>query len=253
MPDRPDALETALRRAATRLAFPPTPPIASSVVARLRADAARSHRPPFAGAALWSRRRFVLAIALGLVLLGGGAVAARLSIGAVEVRVARSLAPSPPAEAPSAFGAEVPLPEATAETGTKAAWPASLGKPDDVYVLRPGGVAEGPVLVLAWRRVEGYRTIPNTPWSAVLFELRGPLDVVTKTVLAESISRARVRGADAFWITGEHDLGLQGAFGGLVVRVSGNVLVWQPAPGITYRLETMLPRAEAIALAETLR
>jgi hypothetical protein len=34
------------------------------------------------------------------------------------------------------------------------------------------------------------------------------------------------------------------------VLVTGNVLIWQDA-GYTFRLETMLPRAEAISLAET--
>jgi hypothetical protein len=253
MRERPDALDTALRSAATRVAFPPTPPIASSVSARLRADAVRPHRPPFPGAAIWSRRRLVLAIALGLVLLGGAAFAARLSIGAVQVRVAPSLAPTARPEAPSAFGTEVPVRRAIAETGMAPAWPPRLGTPDDAYVLRPGGASRAPALVIAWRAAGGDPAIPHTPWSVVLFELRGELDVITKTVLSNSISPARVSGGDAFWITGEHDLWLEGAFGGEVVRVNGNVLVWQPAPDLTYRLETMLPRAQAIALAETIR
>jgi hypothetical protein len=252
MRDRPDVLEATLRSVAARVVFPPTPPVASTVGARLRADSARAHRPPFPATALWSRRRLVLAAALGLLLLGGAAVAARLSIGAVEVRVAPSLAPSAPPEAPSAFGTEVALRRAVGETGLKPGWPASLGGPDDVYVLRPGGSGASPVLVLAWRDLAGYRTIPNTPWSAVLFELRGQLDIATKTVLARSIAPARVDGEPAFWITGEHDLGLQGAFGGEVVRVSGNVLLWEPTPGVTYRLETMLDRTAAIALAESM-
>jgi hypothetical protein len=253
MHDRPDVLEAALRSVATRVAFPPTPPVASTVVARLRADSARAHRPPFPATALWSRRRLVLAVVLGLLLLGGAAVAARLSIGAVEVRVAPSLAPSAPPEAPAAFGTQVTLERAVGETGIEPGWPSSLGRPDDVYVLRPGGAVTSPVLVLAWRDLAGDGTIPNTPWSAVLFELRGQLDVATKTVLARSISPARVDGEPAFWIEGAHDLGLEGAFGGEVVRVSGNVLLWEErSAGLTYRLETMLPRAEAIALAETL-
>jgi hypothetical protein len=37
------------------------------------------------------------------------------------------------------------------------------------------------------------------------------------------------------------------------MRVSGNVLLWLRLPGVTYRLETMLPKAAAVALAETLR
>jgi hypothetical protein len=248
-----NAIEDALRSMARRTSFPPTPPIASSVAARIRADAARAHRPPFPGAALWSRRRLVAAIAVGVLMLGGAAVAARLSIGAVEFRVAPSLAPSAQTEAPSLFGPQVLLRRAIAETGTAPEWPASLGQPDDVYVLHSGGVSRAPILVLAWRETGEYRNIPGTPWSVVLFIVRGELDIVTKTVLADSISPVRVRGTDGFWIVGEHDLGLEGAFGGDVVRVRGNVLVWEPEPGLTYRLETMLPRAGAVALAEKFR
>jgi hypothetical protein len=250
MPERTDALDAALRSLAARVDFPDTPPIAPGVGARLRADAARSHRPPFPGAALWSRRRLIAAIALGIVLLGGAAVAARLSIGVVEIRVTHTLAPSAPPEAPDAFGREVPLRDAVDATGLEPRWPRALGRPDDVYVVRPGEGAAG--LVLAWRSAEGLPSIQGTPWSAVLFELRGELDIATKTVLSPDIRPARVDGRRAFWISGAHDLALQGAFGGQQVRVVGNVLLWEDGSGATYRLETMLPKAGAVALAESL-
>lgn len=250
MPEATDALETALRSLGTRVEFPDTPPIATTVGARLRADAVRAHRPPFAGAALWSRRRLILAIALGMLLLGGAAVAARLVIGSVEVRVVPTLTPSAAPEAPVGFGEEVSLRDAVARTGIRPGWPPSFGQPDDVYVVRtPIGPS---ALVLGWRRVEASPTIPGTPWSALLVEMSGRADVATKYVVAESIHPARVDGASAFWITGPHDLLLPGAFGDRTVRVSGNVLIWQRPGGVTYRLETMLPKAPAIALAESI-
>jgi hypothetical protein len=87
----------------------------------------------------------------------------------------------------------------------------------------------------------------------VLFEVPGPLEIATKYVAASSIHPARVHGVRAFWISGAHDLAFAGAFGGEPVRVSGNVLLWQRSADVTYRLETMLPKAAAVALAETLR
>jgi hypothetical protein len=250
MAERTDVLETALRSLASRIELPDPPAIAPTVGARLRADAARTHRPPFPGTALWSRRRLVIAIAIGLLLLGGAAVAARLAIGTVEIRIVPTLAPSASAEAPAVFGDEVSLRDAVGATGIKPGWPPALGAPDDVYVVRS---EQGPnAMVLGWRSGDGSPTIPRTPWTALLFEMRGNVDIVTKYVLADSIHLARVDDERAFWITGEHDLGLSGAFGGEVVRVSGHVLVWERSGGITYRLETPLPKGEAIALAESL-
>jgi hypothetical protein len=250
MPEPTDVLETALRSLTVQVEFPETPPIAATVGARLRADVARTHRPPFAGTALWSRRRLVVAIALGLVLLGGAAVAARLALGTVQIQIVPTLTPSAPPEAADAFGEEVSVQEALGATGIHPGWPPAFGWPDDAYVVRSSPADRA--IVLAWRDVVGSPTIPGTPWSAVLIEMRGPAEVATKYALPDSVARARVHGQAAFWIAGPHDLALQGAFGGRSVRVSGNVLIWQRSSDVTYRLETMLPKADAIALAETL-
>lgn len=249
--DRTDALVAELRSVARRLEFPPTPAIAPTVVARISADAAaRRARPPFPGIALWSRRRLIAAIALGLLLLGGAAVAARLAIGAVGVEVIPSLAPTPPAEAPSAFGRPVPIRQVRRAVGFDVVWPAGFGAPDDAFVIRSGS-GLGAVAVLAWHDATGQR-IPSTPWDVVLIELPGSAEIATKTVLPTSIDTVRVDGERAFWITGPHDLGMRGAFGGEVVRVRGNALIWQGAPGVTYRLESMLTEREAVSLAETM-
>jgi hypothetical protein len=253
MPDpRTDALESALRAVAARVAYPPTPSIAPAVGARLHANAASAHRPPFARVAAWPRRRIVVAIALAFLLLATAAAAGRLAIGAVSIEIVPSLAPSAPPEAPPAFGHDLTMRQAIGLIAFKPGWPPSLGRPDDVYVVSPGP-GQGRVLVLAWRNAEGMPPIPDTPWRAVLYEVPGSLDVATKYVGASSIHAARVHGGRAFWISGAHDLALQGAFGGEPVRVTGNVLLWQRSPDVAYRLETMLPKADAVALAETLR
>lgn len=251
MRERTDVLDAALRSLAGRVELPEAPPLAPTVAARLRADIARAHRPPFPATALWSRRRVVVAIALGLLLLGGAALAARLAIGAVRVEIVPTLTPGASPEAPGVFGEEVSLRDAVEATGIEPGWPPAFGPPDDVYVVGP---SDGPTaMVLAWRSIEGSPRIPQTPWAAILFEMRGNADLATKYVLADSIHAARVDRGRAFWITGPHDLALAGAFGGDEVRVSGNVLIWERSGGLTYRLETMLPKADAVTLAESLR
>jgi hypothetical protein len=247
-----DVLDAELRAVAARVAYPATPSIAPAVGARLQADAARSHRPPFARVATWPRRRVVLVVALGVLLLATAAAAGRLAVGAVGIEVVPSLAPSASPEAPAVFGRDLTMREAVGRIAFKPGWPPSLGWPDDAYVLSPG-TGVGRVLVLAWRNAPDARAIPDTPWRAILYEVPGSAEIATKYVGAASIQLARVDGTRAFWISGAHDLALQGAFGGHAVRVMGNVLLWQRSPDVTYRLETMLPRRASIALAETLR
>ena len=249
MRDDVEALEAALRSLAERLDLPAAPPIATTVAARLRADRVRAHRPPFAGVATWPRGRIVAAAAIGFLLLATAAVAGRLAIGPVSVEIVPSLAPSARPEAPGTFGEEVTVREAAAATGITPAWPPSLGSPDDAYVIRPPAPAA--VLVLAWREGAGAR-IPNTPWTTVLFELRGDEEIAVKSVAASVYHSARVGGRHAVWISGAHDLSLSALFGGEAVRISGNVLIWERAPGLVYRLETMLSKAAAVDLAETL-
>ncbi|MGZ4113635.1 MAG: hypothetical protein ACXVQT_01000 [Actinomycetota bacterium] len=254
MPDpRTDALASALRAVAPRVTYPPTPSIAPMVGARLHADAARTYRPPFARIAAWPRRRVVVAIALAFLLLATAAAAGRLAIGAVSIEIVPSPAPSAAPEAPAAFGRDLTMQQAVERIAFEPGWPPSLGWPDDAYVVAAGTGPEGRVLVLAWRTAEGLPPIPGTPWRAVLYEVPGPVEIATKYVAASSIHPARVHGTRAYWISGAHDLAFAGAFGGEPVRVSGNVLLWQRSPDVTYRLETMLPKAAAVALAETLR
>jgi hypothetical protein len=247
-----DPVELALEHAAARIAYPRTPSIAPAVGARLRADAVRAHRPPFAGIAAWPRRRVVVALALAFLLFATAAVAAgRLRIGAIGIEVTPTPLPSAPAEAPAVFGPEVTLRQAVGMTRSKPRWPPSLGRPDDVYVVSSPAFS-GAGLVLAWRHAPDLEPIPGTPWNAVLYELPGDAGIATKYVGAHALYPARVAGRRAYWISGAHDLSLAGVFGGQPFRVSGNVLIWQREPAVTYRLESELPEVRAIALAEEL-
>ena len=83
-------------------------------------------------------------------------------------------------------------------------------------------------------------------------QFEGEWEVAAKQLFAETdrYGDAIVEGRPAFWTTGAHALTLVSGRESRRVLVTGNVLIWQDA-GYTFRLETMLPRAQAIALAET--
>jgi hypothetical protein len=79
---------------------------------------------------------------------------------------------------------------------------------------------------------------------------KGPL--AFKEIAADTTLQAvQVGNADAFWISGPHQLSLFTPDGEQRFTVTGNVLLWEQ-DGTTLRLETALPKAEAVALAETI-
>lgn len=246
----PQAIERTLRALSDRLAFPETPPLAASVTSRLLVERAVSPaRRPFAGIALWTRRRTLVLAVVGLMLIAGAAVAGRLAIGAVGIRVL----PAPPTATPTlteaSLGRPVSLDEAAGLLGFEPAYPPSLGTPDDVRVA---DVWSGErVVVLAWRPPSDEAGIPGTPWRALLMQLPGEDELAFKEVLSGgAVEHARVSGAPALWIAGTHELVLLTPDGEQRLSVAANTLVWQ-RDGVTYRLETRLSKPDARALAET--
>ena len=92
----------------------------------------------------------------------------------------------------------------------------------------------------------------------VLSEVAGDgLGLLQKTVgPATSIEELRVDGSPGLWVRGaDHVLrafDANGAFSERAVRVHGAVLVWVEK-GVTFRLEGELTRAQALAIATSLR
>jgi len=244
-----------LERALSALAigYPPTPDLASAVTTRLSAERSRGVRPALPGFALWSRRRLLVAVALGLLAALAVAAAARLAIGALEIRVQPGVTPatSVPTVDAGDLGRPASVAEAEAEVGFRVALPPGPA-PDQVYVAE--GLAGEPGVVLAWGPTPGAPAIGGTDWSLVLMSFSSDVDVALKTVGSdESIRETTVGGRTAYWLDVPHliwfetDEGPQGPY-----RVLGNVLIRETAEGITYRMETSLPRVGAIALAERL-
>jgi hypothetical protein len=247
-------LARALSALAGRIEYPPTPALAPAVTARLAAQRETEARRPSPSLAPWPRRRLLVALAIGLLALLGIAAATRIVIGAFEIRVRPGITPAPPAPTvdPADLGRPASLAEAEAAAGFRIELPPGL-PPQEVYVVE--GLAGEPGIVVAWGPGAGYPTIGGTKWSLVLMAFPGEAEHVLKTVGAsQAVREVAVDGRRAFWIGAPHLIafrtedGTRGPY-----RVLGGVLIWEAERGITYRLETALPRAEAIALAESLR
>lgn len=255
MGDRPMTTEqvaSALTVLSSELAYPATPSMRSAVTARLENERAAGARPVFPGRALWSRRRVLVLAAIGLLAALALAAAARFAIGAIEIRVQPGVTPSAsaPPVTPGALGDPLSVEDAIAIAGFEPSLPSGPA-PDEAYVVdSPFG---DPALLFAWRPSTTYPAVPGTEWGLVLMAFQGDDETVVKSVQAfEDVRPARVDGAPAAWIPVPHVLELETERGFQSFSVRANVLIWE-VDDVTYRLETSLDRAQAIALAESTR
>ena len=255
-------LGAAISRLGDDLAWPPTADVAPAVVARLRARASEpSVRTP--RLRLASRRRTVLVIAAALLALAGAALAARLVIelGAVTVQVVPgrggpSALPSTETSAGD-LGREIGLAQASRVAGFPLVLPADLGPPDRAWVdeavvaFEPSTLARR--IVTAWSPSDDLPRIPGTDIGALLMQFEGDEEVAFKQVFSETnrFGTTMVGDRKAFWTSGEHRLVLISGETSQALLVTGNVLIWQEG-AFTFRLETSLPKEDAVAIAESM-
>jgi hypothetical protein len=243
-----EALGRALAGLASDVAFPPTPPMAQAVTSRLRAEREARIRPPFPSMALWSRRRVLVLVAVGIAAVLGLGFAARLVLGAAEIRVQPGVTPSGPPLVPSGLGSSVPVAQVEDEVGFDVRLPAGP-PPDEAYVFRTS--AAGKAALFAWLAEAGGPSLPGTPWRQMLIEIRGDERTLVKDVgRFEDATTVHVDGRRAFWIDTPHELIVMTPDGAETFLIQANVLIWEDA-GVTHRLETTLDQAAAIDLAET--
>lgn len=246
-----EQLSAALAALGGDVAFPQAPALSSAVTARLAADRTRGVRPRVPGLALLGRRRVLVLVAVGLLALLALAGATRLAIGAFEVRVQPKATPSatlPPVE-PSALGEAASEQEAVARAGFEPALPPGPA-PDEVYVIHNDFGGRG--ILYAWRPSAAYSQIEGTEWGLMLIVARGNDEFVTKSIgRFDALVDVTVNGERAFWIPAPHEVTISTEQGSETFSVTGNVLIWQVGD-LSYRLETSLRRAEAIALAESM-
>lgn len=248
-----EQLSAALVALGRDLAYPETPSLSGAVTGRLTAERTNGTRPRLPGLALLNRRRVLVLFAVGLLALLGIAAAARLAIGAFEIRVQPNAGSSPTASLPpiqpSAIGDPVSEVEAIARVGFEPALPPGPS-PDEVYVIDSD--FGDPGLLYAWLPSETYPRIEGTEWGQLLIVAQGDEEFATKMIdRFDALVEVKVNGRRAAWIPAPHEISISTDEGSKTFSVTGNVLIWQ-AGDLTYRLETELGRADAIALAESM-
>jgi hypothetical protein len=248
-------IESLLRRAASSFPYPATPNLAAQVRARLDERSSIPNRLP-AWPGGWRQRP---AFAAWLLAAAVVALVAALSVPASRsaladffhlshVRIERGPAgsPTPPPLAPGNFARPSSVEEARRISDFPVRFPTVNGKtldPDAAYLQ---GESYGmPVAIFVYEKA-GYD----------LYETRqGYIDKVIHGSAA--VHQISFSGHGAYWVEqGGHIARFLDSSGRVVIETQRSVdratLIWEQ-DGITYRLESSLPQAETVAVAESLR
>lgn len=257
-----------------RVAYPPTPDLAQTVRIALTRPPAPSRR-----AARWPfqlsphRAAALAALALAVLLLGmfvlfpsaPVAIADRLGLRGVTIRFldeAPTPAPSP-VGGRLALGRRIDLDDARAQVAFPIHVPTLDGfdSPDEVYLSL--GPSDG-MVSFVYRAASGLPPTPETGVGALLTQFRAETDrdLIEKSLLGKGLSPTAtlelvsVNGGRGFWIEGPGHFFLYRDSAGSVeleeYRLAGNALLWEQ-DGLTFRLESALPKERAVALAESVR
>jgi hypothetical protein len=255
-------LETALRSLTRRAdLFPPTPDIAAGIAAQ--------HGPAR------SPRRFDLRLVAIVALIVLAALAAALTIpstrGAIAdffgiegIRIEHGGEGERQLGTPTAIGGTLLLGERSTLDDARAAAPfaivlpadAESGPPDEVWLNQRGGAT---VVGLIWQASGELPEIGDTGVGMLLLEIVTDDDdaiFIKKMIGGGEMDTVDVGGRTGIWIEGgalaaEPVEGLMLDLFDPAMRRSGNVLIWSDG-GVTYRLETALPQADAVRIAASL-
>jgi hypothetical protein len=228
-----------------RLAYPPTPDLASSVARRL------AERRP-------RRRRRAIAVALAAAVVAGAVLAASpgarsallrwLHLGGVRIERVEDLPIVEVRELPF-FGQRVSFSEAQRTVDFRILRPrvGDLDEPDEVYLrtLPPGG---------AVTLVYGSLARPRLALSQARGTAVDPL-IVKVLEQGTRVERVTVRGGRGIWLEGAPHLVMTAWRGSRyeeTVYLAGSVLIWELG-GRWFRLEADISRGEAVRLAESVR
>ena len=259
---RDDPLERLLAEAARGFPYPPAPSLAAAVRERLAAGPAPARRGWVVRAGLAAAVLLVAAAAvLAAVPDGRSALAEALGLRSTRVRVLPDAAslptPTPglpflppsgrevsPAEASSRLGAPLRLPS----------YPPDAATPERLVALPVTDRDGRPAVVVAAVHRDPATGSPFVLYQARLaasgaFGYKGLPEGVT-------VEPVTVRGQRGLWFSGPpHVMEYRTRDGGPVAgteHLATGVLNWEEG-GVAYRLETDLPLAEALRIAESLR
>jgi hypothetical protein len=238
-----ERLERALADLSSAVEFPETPDVAPAVMARI----ATRRAVPVRRAALAG----LAAALIGSAVLVASpaartAVADFLGIGGVKVTFNGEV-PDPTLRLEDVdLGPPVTLAEAQRRVRFEIQVLGALGAPEAVYA---GGPFRGRQVTLVYASRAGLPELGGTGVGLLLTQVEGvePGGFAEKTLEpGTAIERVAVGESEGMWIEGEHALSIAGD-----VRPAGSALLWE-RDGVTYRIESRLGRAEAVAVAESL-
>lgn len=257
-------LHEALVDLASHIDWPEPPDVADAVRAALEEES-RPSAPGWGPAGgPWSRRALVavavvVVVAAAAVAVPGtrSAVADWLGVAGVRVTMGGG-AGAPSVGAPLALGEPATLAAAVDAAPFPVLVPTEvrITAPDEVYVGRAGDRRR---VSLLYHPRDGLPPASGSPEVGLLLEaFDAPAasgDVVRKVGRAgTSVEPVVVRGVDGLWLEGAPHV-LVFSPGADVPpqepRLAGNTLVWSE-DGVTYRLESALPRGAALRVAEGL-
>lgn len=255
-------LEERLALLQADIAWPATPQLASLVGARIRRPAA-VRRP-------WVQNRWALAAAAAVVVAAGllaytpsrEAIASWVNLHTIITRVNHLATPSP--LPPGSVGKRLGLGEPTtlSDAQSKIAWkivvPASLGRPDEVYLqLPPLGPPQGEV-TLVYKARPGLKASAQTGVAVLVTEANGKVDAnyFGKMLGTEAtLEDVTVNGHPGYWISGTpHGFFFtdsDGNFRNETFRLATNTLIFDDN-GILVRVEGDLTKAQALEIATSL-
>jgi hypothetical protein len=239
-----DRLDAALADLTGAVDFPPTPPLRAAVAERLAQPARRGWLAPVPRA---------LALALvGLLVLATAAAALVILVPGLRLTLAPTLptasVPADPLGTRLALGAAVPVDEVAGFA------PASLGPPDEAYVI-----GDEEIVSLVYAASDRLPEVDGTGIGLLVQRIRGALerDQVEKIGLevGASVTEVAVDGDAGYWISGPPHLlrylGPDGEARAEATRLVGDVLVWS-RDGTLHRIESALGLERTLEIAESI-
>jgi hypothetical protein len=251
--------------AALEVAWPPTPDIAGSVLARLEESEAPApagrRRLRLAPAFAWAAAAVVAALAITMAASPSARSAILEWLGLKSVKIERKAPTATPQPRRSQLGAElvlgrsVSLDEARRLADFRVRVPGALPAPDAVWYDAPPPA--GGRVSLVYRPQRGVTRSPQTGTGLLVSEWRATVSpVIQKSAGNAQIERLRIGGDPAFFISGEpHGVAWIGEDGQIDFdeqRLAGNTLLVERSDGLLLRVEGDITRDAAVRIAQSL-
>jgi hypothetical protein len=242
--------------------WPVTPALAARVRARI-ATPVPTPRP-------WFQNRWALAVAAVLVVLAAliaytpsrEAIASFINLHTIFTRVNQLPTPSPLPSGPIGKRLGLGDPTTLAQAQSKVSWhivvPASLGRPDEVYLqLPPEGPPQGEV-TLVYKSRPGLKASGQTGVAVLITEANGKVDAQFFAKMVgdgTTMEQVTVNGHQGYWISGQPHifvfLDADGQFRTETMRLATNTLLIDDN-GTVIRIEGDLTKAQALEMAASL-